>query len=275
MVARPDSVRPASTSDDAPAAPRPTGAAVHAAHPELAVRTRDARAATVIAVTGVAVTVVHLAAQWTDASGLAAITQVLLMPLVAAWLWTRTTPGPRSRLTALVLVALGFSWLGDAVPRLLEGDAGFLAMIGFFLVAQVIYSVAFWPQRGASAWGRAPWTLGIYGAVLVGVVVLCAQEAGPLLPAVVVYAAVLATTSVLAWGLGPVAGVGGVIFLVSDAMIALGAFAPTFDPPQRGFLVMLTYVAAQVLLAHATAVHEQATVRDEAPAPGVVAGEPG
>lgn len=72
-----------------------------------------------------------------------------------------------------------------------------------------------------------------------------------LLPAVVAYACTLATMSILAWGLGPVAGVGGVIFLVSDAMIALGAFAPSFAPPQRDFLVMVTYVAAQVLIAFA------------------------
>ncbi|MGP7961097.1 lysoplasmalogenase family protein [Sanguibacter sp. A247] len=253
MVARPEGAAPAPTSGNL----------------------TSGNATTVIAVLGIAVTGVHLVAQWNDASGLAAITQVLLMPLVAAWLWSRTTPGPRSRLTVLVLLALGFSWLGDAVPRVLSGDVGFLAMIGFFLVAQVIYSAAFWPSRRASAWGRAPWTLVLYGAVLVGVVVLCAKEAGALLPAVAVYAAVLATASVLAWGLGPVAGVGGIIFLASDAMIALGAFAPSFDPPQRGFLVMLTYVAAQVLLAHACARRERATVRDEPRTAPALAGEPG
>ena len=108
-----------------------------------------------------------------------------------------------------------------------------------------------------SAAVRAPWSLLAYAAALVMIVALCASEAGPLLSALLVYAGALVTTSVLAWGAGPVAGIGGVVFLASDAMIGLRAFAPSFDPPQEGFLIMSTYIAAQVLLAHAVAQHAQ------------------
>lgn len=218
---------------------------------------------TVVTVVGGTVTAVHLGALLVGAEILGDLTQVLLMVLIALWLWLRTTPdrdtsggrGRRPRLVELALVALVFSWLGDSVPRLLDGDAAFLTMVGFFLVAQVVYVAAFWPTRRRSAAVRARWSLPVYAAALVAIVAACAGEAGVLLPAVVVYASMLATMSILAWGVGPVAGVGGVIFLISDAMIALGAFAPTFAPPQKDFLVMVTYVAAQVLIACAVDRH--------------------
>ncbi|WP_210767296.1 lysoplasmalogenase family protein [Flavimobilis rhizosphaerae] len=229
---------------------------------------------TVVTVAGGTVTAVHLGALLVGAEILGNLTQVLLMVFVALWLWLRTTPdrdasgrrGRRPRLVELTLVALVFSWLGDSVPRLLDGDAAFLTMVGFFLVAQVVYVAAFWPTRRRSAAVRARWSLPVYAAALVAIVAACAGEAGVLLPAVVVYASMLATMSILAWGVGPVAGVGGVIFLISDAMIALGAFAPTFAPPQKDFLVMVTYVAAQVLIAFAVDRHAQggAAVRDAA-----------
>ncbi|NKX93197.1 lysoplasmalogenase [Sanguibacter hominis ATCC BAA-789] len=218
------------------------------------------RATTLVSTTAAVaatVSIVHLAAQLTDRDGLADVTQVMLMPTVAGWLAARTSGAPRPRIVRRFLLGLGFSWLGDTAPRFLDGDAGFLAMVGFFLVAQVVYASAFWPLRQGSAAVRAPWSLLAYAAALAMIVALCAGEAGPLLPALLVYAGALVTTSVLAWGAGPVAGVGGVVFLASDAMIGLRAFAPSFDPPQEGFLIMSTYIAAQVLLAHAVAQHAQ------------------
>lgn len=214
------------------------------------------RAKTLVSITAAAaatVSVVHLAAQLADHDAVSDVTQVLLMPAVAGWLVARTRGAPRTRLVKRVLVGLGLSWLGDTAPRFLDGDAGFLTMVGFFLAAQAVYASAFWPLRRDSAAVRAPWSLLAYAGAFALIVALCAPQAGALLPAVLVYACALVTTSVLAWGAGPVAGVGGVVFLASDAMIGLRAFAPSFDPPQQGFLIMATYIAAQVLLAHAVA----------------------
>lgn len=211
----------------------------------------------ITAATAATVSIVHLAAQLVDHDAVSDVTQVMLMPAVAGWLAARTRGAPRPRLVRRFLLGLGFSWLGDTAPRFLDGDAGFLTMIGFFLVAQVVYASALWPLRRDSAAARAPWSLVAYVAALVVIVALCAGSAGPLLPAVLVYASALVTTSVLAWGAGPVAGIGGVVFLASDAMIGLRAFAPSFDPPQQGFLIMSTYIAAQTLLAHAVAQHAQ------------------
>ncbi|MCK9793358.1 lysoplasmalogenase [Isoptericola sp. 4D.3] len=192
-------------------------------------------------------TVLHLVAQLAEASTWARVTQGCLMPLLAITLWC-AAPVPRSRLVRLVLVALGLSWLGDTAPAAFDGDASFLVMVGFFLLAQVAYVVAFWPARRASV-ARRPVLLLPYAAAAAALVGACAPGApGPLLAAVVVYGACLVAMAVLATGVHPLAGVGGAVFLVSDAMIALGAFTDWFAPPASGFWVMLTYVAGQALL---------------------------
>ena len=92
----------------------------------------------------VVLAVVHLGAQLAGASRVADRSQVLLMPtlalVVAVW-----TARPRTRRVRVVLVALGFSWLGDTVPDLVPHDVSFVVMIGFFLLAQVCYIAAFAP----------------------------------------------------------------------------------------------------------------------------------
>jgi len=191
------------------------------------------------------VTVVHLGAQLAHADLLGEVTQVMLMPLLAWALWAATTR-PHNRLVCLVLVALGFSWLGDTVPRFVPDDPGFLAMVGFFLVAQVLYIAAFWPLRNASIL-RRPALVGPYVLVIVVLVWLCADGAGALLAPVVVYGVALATMAVLSTVLGRLGGLGGAIFLLSDSLIAIGAFTD-IDIPGRGFWVMLTYVVGQALL---------------------------
>lgn len=198
-------------------------------------------------------TLVHLAAHLLGAATLADTSQWFLMPVLAGCLWLATRrhadgdPGRRSRLVRLTLVALGFSWLGDTAPDLADGDTAFLVMVGFFLCAQVVYTIAFWPYRAGSVL-RRPLTLVPYGLALLALVVACAPGAGSLLVPVVVYGVCLGTMAVVATGVDRLAAVGGAVFLLSDALIALNAFAPWYDLPGHGFWVMLTYVVGQVLL---------------------------
>ena len=198
-------------------------------------------------------TLVHLAAQLTGASALADTSQWFLMPLLAACLWLATRrrdgvgSGRRSRLVILTLVALGFSWLGDTAPDLADGDTAFLVMVGFFLCAQVTYTLAFWPYRAASVL-RRPLALAPYLLAFLVLVAACAPGAGSLLVPVFVYGACLVLMAVTATGVDRLAAFGGAVFLVSDALIALNAFAPWYALPAHGFWVMLTYVVGQVLL---------------------------
>jgi uncharacterized membrane protein YhhN len=169
------------------------------------------------------------------------------MPLLAAVLWSETSP-PRGRLVTLVLVALSLSWLGDSAPKLTGGDASFLVMIGFFLLAQVAYIAAFLPFRARSVLHVHRWRLLAYVAVVAALVVACAAGAGALLVPVLVYGGCLGTMAVLSTGLNRLTAVGGALFLVSDGLIALDAFAEGFALPAQGFWVMATYVAAQALI---------------------------
>lgn len=203
------------------------------------------RPAVLAVVAFAAVAAVHLGAQLADADTLDRVSQWLLMPLLAAVL-TFATASPRSRLVRTVLVALGLSWLGDTAPSLFDGDTAFIVMIGFFLLAQLAYITAFAPYRSRSVATR-PAVAGYLVAVAL-LVAACAPGAGALLVPALVYGVCLGTMAVLSTGLGRIAGIGGALFLLSDAMIALGAFADWFTPPAEGFWVMLTYIAGQSLL---------------------------
>ncbi len=188
----------------------------------------------------------HLAAQLAGATTVAAVTQWLVMPALAAVVWSATA-GARDRLVRLVLLALGFSWLGDSVPALFDGDTRFLTMVGLFLCAQITYAVAFWPSWRRSVLRRP--ALAGYVLAFAVLLVLCAPGADALLVPVVCYGLCLTLMAVLATGVHPLTGVGGAVFFVSDGLIALDAFADWYAPPVPGFWVMATYLAGQALIA--------------------------
>lgn len=190
---------------------------------------------------------VHLGAQAVGADRVADLSQMTLMPALAGVLLRATEP-PRTPVVRWTLGALGCSWLGDTVPRYLPQDsaAQLGAMLGSFTLAQLAYLAAFRPWRLRSVLAR-PWGAAPYVLLAVAVVALCAPGAGPLLPAVVLYAGLLAAMAALATGLGLLGMIGGASFLVSDALIALRVFG-VLDPPGQGVAVMATYLAAQALL---------------------------
>lgn len=193
------------------------------------------------------VAAVHLVAQLVDADAGANVTQWFLMPVLAAIVWLSTS-APRSRLVTLVLVALAFSWLGDTAPDLADGDTSFLLMVGFFLLAQVTYIVAFAPYNRDGTVRRHAGLVAGYVVAVASLVVACAPGAGALLVPALIYGSALGVMAVLSAGVGRTAAIGGGLFLVSDGMIALGAFVDWFAPPAEGFWIMATYIAAQVLV---------------------------
>ncbi|MFD6856820.1 lysoplasmalogenase [Rhodococcus sp. NPDC060090] len=220
--------------------------------------TRSVAARIVFAVFGV-LAAVHLIAQLIDPEAmLVDATQWLLMPVLAAALVLGTT-APRSRLVELTLVALTFSWLGDTAPDLFDGDTSFLVLVGFFLCAQVTYIAAFMPYRADSVLHTRRWVLAVFAVAVVVLVAVCAPGAGVLLIPVVLYALCLAAMAILATGVGPTVAIGAVIFVVSDSLIALRAFIDDFPLPLSGFWVMLTYIAAQVLITHGVMTRARAT----------------
>jgi uncharacterized membrane protein YhhN len=212
----------------------------------------------------VLVSLVHLGALVADQGTLADVSQALLMPALAAFVATATR-WPRGHLVRWSVVALGASWLGDSLPALLADDTAFLVMVGCFLVAQVAYIVAFAPDASRSVLRRRPLALLGYGAVLVGLLALCAPHAGTMLVPVAVYGGCLIAMAVLSTGVSALAGVGGAVFVVSDSLIALDHFVPGWHLPGQDVWVMVTYLVGQALIAVAV-VQRNRAVRAPRPA---------
>lgn len=193
-----------------------------------------------------------------DGWDVARVTQWLLMPLLAAALWC-ATPAPRPRLVQLAVVGLLCSWAGDTVPGFVPEAAAFVVMMALFLGAQLVYVAAFAPDRGRSVlYRRRGVVIGyaaVYAAVLVAAAVGLLPHGGPgvaVLAGMAVYGAVLVTMACLATGVDRLAGIGGALFLVSDGLIGTAQALPdtmgVLPPGVHGFLVMLTYLAAQTLI---------------------------
>jgi uncharacterized membrane protein YhhN len=188
----------------------------------------------------------HLTAVLADAPNVARPTQWLLMPALAALLLAATAGRPRSRLVTLVLVALGFSWLGDTVPSALSGEPAYLSQVGLFLVAHLFSITAFWPYRRDSVL-RRPAVLG-YVAALAALLILCGPHTGGMFGPLVVYGVCLILMAVLGTGVDRLAGIGGAVFVVSDSLIGFDRFVDWFDPPVPAFWIMVTYLVAQPLI---------------------------
>ena len=141
-----------------------------------------------------------------------------------------------------------------------SGEGWFLAGLGAFLVAQLTYAVAFWPSRADSVLARPLLTLP-YLAVLVGLLAALWGDLGDLRVPVTVYAVVIVSMAVLATGVGRLVGIGAGLFVASDALIALDTVAGLVRLPAHGFWVMVTYLAAQLLIAAGVA----SAVRAQAP----------
>ncbi|MEU9099447.1 lysoplasmalogenase [Streptomyces sp. NPDC048361] len=165
------------------------------------------------------------------------VTKPLLMPLLAGHVYARG--GPR-----LLIAALLCGWGGDVF--LLSGaDAAFLLGMGCFAAGHVCYLVLF---------GRGRTHAGLGAAYVIALLVTIAGL-WPDLPAglrvpVAGYSLLLTAMAYRSSRLGPLVGVGGALFLLSDTLIATGV-ADWPQLPRPDFWIMLTYLGAQALLAQA------------------------
>lgn len=199
-----------------------------------------------------AVGTAHLAATALGAGSAADLTQMLVMPsLLPLLLAPHEAPNRDwSRVRGWAAVALVGSWLGDTLPRLVAEPWQFIALVVPFWFAQIGWIAALLPRLRQSIWQAQRWRLALYGVAAVAVLALTLPNAGGFAPLVVMYAAVLAGMATAATGWGALGTIGGWLFLISDAMIAVFRFRPELDPgdPPRSLLVMSTYLAAQALL---------------------------
>lgn len=188
----------------------------------------------------VIVAVADIIGEAADLDRLRVVCLWVLMPLLAIYLLARTGARP-GRTTTLVLAALLFSWLGDAA-----GDP-LLVKIVFFLIAQVIYVIAFLPYWRTSL-VRKPPALIPYAIVVLALVAVVGASAGEMLVPVAVYGICLGLMAVLSTGVNRTAGLGGVLFVISDSVLAINAFVDGLAIPGAGVWIMVTYLLAQLLL---------------------------
>ncbi|MEU7069279.1 lysoplasmalogenase [Streptomyces narbonensis] len=159
----------------------------------------------------------------------------LLMPLLAAYAVTRGAP-------KLLVAALLLGWGGDLF-LLSDADWAFLAGMGSFAVGHVCYLLHFGRRRTSPLLGA-----GYAAALLTTIVLLWPDLPAELRIPVAGYSLLLTAMAYRASALGLLAGLGGALFLLSDTLIATGV-AEWPQLPEPDFWVMLTYIAAQYLLA--------------------------
>jgi uncharacterized membrane protein YhhN len=176
-------------------------------------------------------TVVHVAAVAFDVKVLKQASKASLMPLLLSW--TRTQQAP-----PLLQAALLASAAGDL---LLDADLQ-LAGMAAFAAAHACYLAVFLAKPGQRSWRVAA----AYGALWAGLVALLSQSLGAQGVPVAAYALLLTATAITSRWHNPRSGLGGALFLISDALIALRLAGRDF--PYRGALVMSTYATGQYLL---------------------------
>ncbi|WP_435854923.1 lysoplasmalogenase [Streptomyces triculaminicus] len=201
------------------------------------------------------VAAVHLGALLAGATTAVHVTKPALMPLLAAYVLARG--GPR-----LLAVGLLFGCGGDTLLQT-GRESLFLVGMGSFAVGHVCYLVLFarhgaaFIRRGAGA-ARTYRLMAAYAAVWVTVLALlwAGLEADLRVP-VAFYSLLLTVMALGATRVGPWAAAGGVLFLLSDTLIA-GGLAGWPQAPAPQFWIMLTYIAAQYLVAHGLLTHLRA-----------------
>ncbi|WP_157973818.1 lysoplasmalogenase family protein [Desertihabitans aurantiacus] len=175
------------------------------------------------------------------------ITHVLLVPPLIAHLLLRTQ-GRHTPLVRWSAVALGFGWLGDAVPVLLPAPAQLAGSILLHALAHVGWIAAFLPTWRRSIASERPPLLVPYAIGVVGLIGVCLPGSGGLWPFVVLYGMLLVTMPVLATGIGIRATWGGVGYVLASGLIAWRAFLPGFQLPADDAIIVALYLVALVLL---------------------------
>lgn len=213
---------------------------------------RASRLVSVVCLTVAAVAAaVHLIGQASGHAVLADATEGWLVPPLALFLAAAVAgSGPlrgRRWTVGWMAAALLGCWLGDLTDQ-------FLPKLAAFLAGHVCFCVAWWPWRRVSVlWQRRrrPAALVAAATVAVGMVALLAPRVGAMIVPVGGYAVCICAMALLATCLGRAGTLGGLLFVASDAMLAVEWFVHPL--PMSGLMIMGSYIAAQWLLVLATA----------------------
>ena len=186
--------------------------------------------------------------------------EYFVKPLIMIWiaiyfmLYTK-----KSAFTIPVLLAFFFSWVGDNLLMMSgKNELFFFAGVGGFFCAQLSYIYIFSRFSENGGKGRLqknPWLSIFFFAYVAGMLILLFPGLeGMMKPIITIYALSLILMSMMALNRSGRVGdssfklvfVGSLLFLLSDSMLAFNKFHS--DIPLSGFLIMLSYIAAQYLI---------------------------
>ena len=175
-----------------------------------------------------------------------------LMPTLAAAALVQLLPENKGWMPILLAIGLAFHTTGD-VLLMLNGFTFFAAGLGAFLIGHFFYlAILLSGMGGLKGWKEILCL--VVPLVLAPVLVMLFGVEWPFSAVVTVYAFTLmiVAASGILWALRGRAFatriiVGGIIFIISDSLIAIDSFAG-IDFPFRHALVMLTYLTAEWLL---------------------------
>ncbi|MFI5426857.1 lysoplasmalogenase [Aeromicrobium sp. UC242_57] len=197
------------------------------------------------------VAVVHLVLIGVDVQPYQSISKCFLAPLLIAWVIEQR--GPK-----LLVAALVGCFFGDLF---LEFEDLFTAGMAAFAIAHICF-ITFFVQRGAlDRLKRQPWIIVIGLAAGIGLIAWAWGGLEPgLKPLVPVYALLLLGTASTALATDVRAGIGGIMFLVSDGIIALNEAGRIGDGVGTSLAIMVLYILAIFFLTTAIVFREKRTI---------------
>lgn len=181
----------------------------------------------------------------------------LLMPALAYLFWKSLPKGGFTHPVAKILfVSLFFSMLGDIFLMFLREEL-FIAGLLSFLVAHVLYIVAFWKENKGFAESRWVTILTRYMILLFPAALLFAEMQSnlkELFVPVIVYTLVIISMGVWAWMRREYQSLqaylltflGAICFIISDSTIAFNKFISPFQG--ANLAIMFTYILGQFLI---------------------------
>ena len=207
----------------------------------------------------------NLSGQLLGSNVMTDLSKPLLMPLLALSVWLLMKDhGVRGPRVKTIILALLFGAIGD-VLLMVGGTGWFLAGMLAFLIGHVFYFCSIpapWKVKGIS--GKI-FSLLLLACLIAGVVSLAGKfpVEGFMKTAVTLYAcafAFLIHACIVAavdrkCPLYFLVALGFAVFAFSDTFVAIGAFTD-LRVPQRGFIVMSTYILAQAVVAFTLAFEE-------------------
>lgn len=171
----------------------------------------------------------------------------LLKPLTTALIIALAWQAPDSDYRTMLLIGLGLSLIGD-IALTSDSDPAFITGLVSFLIAHLLFMVAFLEGVRGLAMPAPGWAIVVYGLAFFAV--LLPRAPPPLRIPVLIYGLVLcamAITALLRWQVldgdtGRYALAGALLFVVSDSALGARRFIGAYPGAQA--LILSTYWAA-------------------------------